>query len=1102
MAHLKRQGKRSWSALETLCELLAAFRRIREPEAVFGELADLVAGLIGAQKCFVLSKEMLASEPFSAHSAARLLRRLQSSGPLIANRPAQIPFEMRRFARAFAIKNMLAAPMLAEDGPAGMVCAANKPRGFTRDDAHLLAVFAAQAVGILQRTQLYRKLAASEASYRDIFENAVVGIYRSTPEGRLIMVNPTMARLLGFESVEALLRCGALNLYEDVQARERWREELERKGMLESEARLRRRDESFIWTHDIARVARDEAGRVLYYEGTLTDITEQKRAEAERQAMFEIIQGVNATDNLDELFELIHRSLKKVLYAENCFVALYDRAAGTFSFPFFVDQFDPPPPPQRLEKSGTAYVFRTGRPMLVTKELFERLVAAGELELVGTFSQSWLGVPLKTPTETIGVLVVQHYEDEQAYSERDVEFLASVGGQIALAIERKRAEEALRKSWHLYHMLVESMSDVVLWLDPEGRITYINPAVERTTGYNPQEVIGRSFADFVHPEDLEAVRELIALRLNGDTRPGEFRYVAKNGEVRFLQSSGRPLVEQGKIVGISSILRDVTEQRHAEACINSIYEVMTRYQGQELFDRAAQTLAQLLGMQYALIGEVEPEGCSARALAFYHDGIIDRGIKIDLSESACESVIRESRLSVYPERVREIFPDSERLIAWKVESYIGAPITDSSGAVIGIVNAFSDRPKTFTEADMRILQIVGQRVAAEIISWRGEEAQRRLQEQLFQAQKMESVGTLAGGVAHDFNNLLTGIMGFTELALSELGEGSKIADYLKQVLSLSERARDLVRRLLLFSRPSAVDKAVLDLHAFLKDAAALLGRTIPENIEIKLDLAPDKILVEANPLQLEQVLLNLAVNARDAMPEGGLLAIETARVPQRDEVEPTARWLARLTVSDTGTGIRPDVMPHIFEPFFTTKEVGKGTGLGLSVVYGIVKAHGGWIEVESEVGRGSSFHVYLPGVEKEAGQPLAASEPLPPGGHETVMIVEDEPSVVELGRTLLERLGYQVLIARNGSEALALYAARKGEIDLVMLDLVMSQMGGKEVFAAIRAINPQAKVLLVTGYGLGEMAEELMAQGAAGLVQKPYDIKTLAHALRRCLYGG
>jgi signal transduction histidine kinase/CheY-like chemotaxis protein len=467
-------------------------------------------------------------------------------------------------------------------------------------------------------------------------------------------------------------------------------------------------------------------------------------------------------------------------------------------------------------------------------------------------------------------------------------------------------------------------------------------------------------------------------------------------------------------------------------------------------------------------------------------------------------VIEEQRLYCYPQRLQESFPQDWLLREWKIESYIGAPITDSAGSVVGIVNALDRRVREFTETEARILQIVGQRIGAEIERRRREEAQRKLQEQLFQAQKMESVGTLAGGVAHDFNNLLTGIMGFTEIAAQELGSTDPRFEHLQQVLSLSARARELVRQLLLFSRPAAEGRQICRLHVFLGEIATLLRRTIPENIEIEPAWVGEEINVEVNPSQLQQVLLNLAVNGRDAMADGGRLRIEAttvsvsrATVPAQATV-PTGRFV-RVSVSDTGEGIPAPILPHIFEPFFTTKEVGKGTGLGLSVAYGIVKAHGGWIEVESQVGQGTSFHIYLPVAERARAEAAADDEEDIVGGDETILIVEDEPTVRTLGRKVMEKLGYHVLIAQDGREAIEVYAAHQDEIDLVLLDVIMPQMSGQRAFEELRALNSQVKILLVTGYSPGDLTEDLVLRGAQGIVQKPYNMKTLATVVRQCL---
>jgi signal transduction histidine kinase/CheY-like chemotaxis protein len=560
------------------------------------------------------------------------------------------------------------------------------------------------------------------------------------------------------------------------------------------------------------------------------------------------------------------------------------------------------------------------------------------------------------------------------------------------------------------------------------------------------------------------------------------------------------------VVGFTGIIRDVSDSRRAEERLARMYDVVTRYQGAGLYDHAVETLAELLEMQFVFIGEVLVGEQEVQALAIYNRGAIEHGKKYQVRSMACERAIRERQLCIYPEGAREVFPLDAELREWAIESYIAAPIVDSQGGVIGVVVAMDQRPKRPGEIEARILQIVGQRIGAEIERQRQDEAHRWLQEQLFQSQKMESVGTLAGGIAHDFNNLLTGIMGFAEMTLMKLGSDHDYADYLKRILSLGGRARDLIQQLLLFSRPTRGERTRCHLRGFLEEVMVLLRRTIPENIEIEIKVTGERLMIEANPSQIQQVILNLAVNARDAMPTGGRLLIEADAVvvedvptEMRSQSQP-GRYV-RLTISDTGEGIPHEILSHIFEPFFTTKDVGKGTGLGLSVVYGIVRAHGGWVEVESDIGQGTRFHVYLPLVDGVAEQNVREQGEDVVGGDETILLVEDEPMVLEMGRNLLQMLGYRVYAAQGGREAVSLYTKHRDEIDLVLLDVVMPQMSGPKAFAKMRAVNPQAKILLVTGYSPEEVAKELMRQGADGIVQKPYNLMTLARQVRQSLDG-
>ncbi|MCA1989167.1 MAG: response regulator [Desulfarculus sp.] len=362
-----------------------------------------------------------------------------------------------------------------------------------------------------------------------------------------------------------------------------------------------------------------------------------------------------------------------------------------------------------------------------------------------------------------------------------------------------------------------------------------------------------------------------------------------------------------------------------------------------------------------------------------------------------------------------------------------------------------------------------------------------LQRQLQQAQKMEAVGTLAGGIAHDFNNILAVITGFSELALDEARAGKASPHNIQQVLSAADRAKKLIQQILTFSRKAHFEPRPLDLHQVIGEAVAIIERTIPKMIAVEVRLGQGLGLINGDPTQIEQILLNLASNAKDAMPEGGKLVIETRiirldqELAQLDQNVPPGDY-ALLTVSDTGQGMDQETMKHIFEPFYTTKQVGQGTGLGLATIYGIVKRHGGFISCQSEPGQGTTFGIHLPllaadGAELTDEAPVHAQ---PPRGVETVLLVDDEEALREVGREVLEGQGYQVATAATGEEALAIYRQRGIRFDLVILDVSMPGMGGHKCLQELLKYDPGVKVVIATGYSPYSQQAEAAAAGAAG----------------------
>ena len=390
---------------------------------------------------------------------------------------------------------------------------------------------------------------------------------------------------------------------------------------------------------------------------------------------------------------------------------------------------------------------------------------------------------------------------------------------------------------------------------------------------------------------------------------------------------------------------------------------------------------------------------------------------------------------------------------------------------------------------------------------RVERERLEVEDQLRQAQKMEAVGLLAGGVAHEFNNMLTVIQGNAELAKLQLDASHPVLKELSIIRRTTQRAGKLTAQLLAFSRRQVLEQGEVNVNVLIRSLAEMLERLIGEHIELTLDLAPTLPPVLADGSALEQALMNLAVNARDAMPEGGQLRFETSLVEvdqaycrTQSDAHPGA--CVRVNVSDTGVGMDEATQAHLFEPFFTTKEVGKGTGLGLAMVYGVVKQHRGWIEVESALGEGTRFDVYLPALEEPVPQTESEAQPGPvPSGDETILLAEDEVDVREYGRRVLERLGYEVLVAGDGEEAIEVFQSNRDRVGLLMLDVMMPKCSGTRAFEAICELRPGVPVLFVTGYDAERAGLSVGTGAGVRRLQKPFTMGELGQKVRELLDG-
>jgi signal transduction histidine kinase/DNA-binding response OmpR family regulator len=427
-------------------------------------------------------------------------------------------------------------------------------------------------------------------------------------------------------------------------------------------------------------------------------------------------------------------------------------------------------------------------------------------------------------------------------------------------------------------------------------------------------------------------------------------------------------------------------------------------------------------------------------------------------------------------------------------------------APVGVLGAYTSVPRIFTRDDVNFLQAVANVIAGAIMRWTAEEDQLKSHQRLLSVQRMEAIGRLAGGIAHDFNNLVQAIGGYSEVMLQRLPEGDVLRSHAEEIKKAGDRAAALTRQLLAFSRQQVLQPKVIDLNTVVFNMEELLRRLIGEHIELKARPAADLWTLKADVAQIEQVLMNLAVNSRDAMPEGGTLSITTTNVglpqPGQHESFPvTPGPYVELVVEDSGCGMSPEIRARAFEPFFTTKEPGKGTGLGLSTVYGIVKQSGGYIWVDSEVGHGTRIRICLPRA-GEVAPPVEvrrAPSTQVPRGSETLLLVEDEEGVRELMRDYLSAHGYQVLVATNGSEAMARCEEFEGRIEVLIADVVMPQMGGPALTKKLLPLRPDMKIVYVSGYADEALGDHRVLESGAAFLQKPFSLESLVRKVREIL---
>jgi two-component system cell cycle sensor histidine kinase/response regulator CckA len=886
--------------------------------------------------------------------------------------------------------------------------------------------------------QAQEALRTSEEKYRTIVTTADEGIWTLDAGARITFANERMASMLGYNMEEMI---GHTNEdFVDASAREEILHGFERRRQGVRERRdlpLRRKDGTVLWASVASGPLVDPDGRFTGALGLVTDITEKRRLEEARRST-------------EERFSLVFRASPipiAIVTTSSDFLEVNDRYVEFSGYP------------------SEELIGRSARDLGMWAEPadLERFVDAMSREgRVRDFEATFLHKSRETRDVLLSV---------ESIELRDVAEPVRIF-MFTDITERKRAEALIVEQHATLKGILESVSDPVFSVDRQYRYRSFNRAHAAVMKalYGTDIQIGHNLAEYqTVPEDWQNARRNLDRALQGESL---LESAYSGDEIlsrRYFEVVHYPIrTDTEEIIGVSVFSRDITERKLAEAA-------------------SARFLAGSPAVIYAL--RLTPDGF--RVLWFSENILSLTGYTPAEVQAGDPQHWWEQ--AIHPDDLPRVVAANQTVLD-KGQAMIEFRFHRKDGSWLWV----HDEKRVLFDPENRPSEVVG--------SWMDVTARVRLEEQFLQAQKMEAVGRLAGGIAHDFNNILTVIGGYSEVLLKTLPEGEPAHGHATEIGLAAKRAVALTRQLLAFSRKQVLEPKVLDLNTIVSGMLGLLSRLLGEDVEIVFELQKGLGLVKADPGQIEQVIMNLAVNARDAMPQGGKLILETQDV-ELDESYALAHMsiaadsYVLLAASDTGCGMTPETASHIFEPFFTTKELGKGTGLGLSTVFGIVKQSGGEISVTSVPGEGATFKIYLPRVGSEIGERDPASSPTiiraRPG--ETVLMVEDDEVVGRLTQSMLSDLGYDVLTASRGEEALEIAARQPGPIHLLLTDVVMPGLKGPEVATRLLAVHPETRIVFMSGYAAESLLHQTAVLGTAVFLQKPFTSSKLGGKLREAL---
>jgi PAS domain S-box-containing protein len=838
----------------------------------------------------------------------------------------------------------------------------------------------------------------------------------------------------------------------------------------------------------------------------------RKKSEETNRILFEISNSVSTTENLFELYESIHRSLARVIDVTNFYISIVDSKKRTLHFPYHVDTMGEnftPITDFDTDSSLTGLVVSRRKPILLRKKELEALAAKGSVKGLGR-SIIWMGSPLIVNDTVIGIMVALSYNDPDLYDQNDLDIIGAVSEQVAIAIHRKQSEEARKKSEETNKILFEISNAVNTTLDLEDLYRSIHGSLARIidvtnffiaivdmkkhTLHFPYHVdtVGENFTSITDFETDSSLTGLVVLQREPvliEKKALEDR--AAKGGIRGpvpVIWMGIPLILKDTVIGVVALqsytdpnLYDHHDLQILSAVSHQIAMAIGRKQSHDELQHSEARLKAILESSPDPIVVYDIQG---------HPQYLNPAFAQVFGWSIDE--LKGKRIPYVPDDQKEKLASANQqlLSTLKPVRFETQRLTKQGDLLdilvcTGPIMDIDDKPAGFVVTLTDITE------------------RNRLTAQFHAAQKLESIGTLAGGIAHDFNNLLTGILGHVSLMMAENGTKHYNTDHLKGIESYAKDATDLTKRLLGFARGGKFEVKPTNINDLVEKQTRMFSRTKKE-IRIHCKYEKNIQSVEVDRGQFEQVIMNLYVNAWQAMPDGGDLYVQTDKITNDDTGSQSSgvkpRDYVHISVRDTGIGMDDSTRRRIFDPFFTTKEMGRGTGLGLASVYGIIKNHGGFINVHSRKGHGSTFNIYLPLSDKRVIDESDTSVSLIRGS-ETILLVDDESVIVDVGKKMLEKLGHQVIVARKGKEAVDIYRKEKDKIDLVILDMIMPEWDGGKTFDELTKINPDVKVLLSSGYSVNGLAQSILDRGCKGFIQKPFSMNELSQQIRKALAG-